>query len=175
MKFFSVVAGVFVLSAGLAAQGPPIKGKGVKSAIGVTLGSLGCSTPLGTDAFEVQAWSWGASNPVDLNAGGGGGAGKVSVSDLNVMKAFDGCSPALLGGVATGKAFPTLTLTANDKDGATTIVTLSEVRVSSWQASGSSASEVAVESVSFSFAKICLTDVTSGAKFCYDLKANKTF
>ena len=174
MKFFSVVAGVFVLSAGLAAQGPPVKGK-VKSAIGVTLGSLGCSTPLGTDAFEVQSWSWGASNPVDLNAGGGGGAGKVSVSDLNVQKAFDGCSPALLGAVATGKAFPSLTLTASDKDGATTTLTLSEVRVSSWPASGSSASEVAFESVSFSFSKLCLADVASGAKFCYDLKANKTF
>jgi len=174
MKFVSVVAGVFALSAGLAAQGPAAKGSSVKSAIALTLGSLGCSTPLGTDAFEVLSWSWGASNPVDLS-GGGGGAGKVNVSDLNVTKPFDACSPALLGGVATGKAFPTLTLTASNKDGTTTTVTLSDVRVSSWQASGSSTSEAAIESASFAFSKVCLADGSSGAKFCYDLKLGKTF
>ena len=175
MKFLSVVAGVFALSAGLAAQGPPAKGSSGKSAIGVTLGSLGCSTPLGSDAFEVLSWSWGASNPVDLIGGGGGGAGKVSVSDLSVMKPFDACSPALLGAVATGKAFPSLTLAASNKDGTTTTVTLSDVRVSSWQASGSAASAAAVESASFVFSKFCLVDGSSGARFCYDLKLGKTF
>ena len=174
MKFFSVVAGVCALSAGLAAQGPPAKGTVVRSAIAVTLGNLGCSTPLGAGAFEVLAWSWGANNPGDLSAGGGG-AGKVTVSDLNVIKAFDACSPALLGGVATGRAFPTLTLTASNKDGTSTTVTLSDVRVSSWQASGSSTSEAAAESASFAFSKVCLADGASGAKFCYDLKAAKTF
>jgi type VI protein secretion system component Hcp len=163
-----------VLSAGLAAQGPPAKGTGAKSAIAVSLGALGCSTPLGTDAFEVLSWSWGASNPVDLS-GGGGGAGKVSVSDLSLMKAFDACSPALFGAVATGKAYPSLTLTAGNKDGTTTTLTLTDVRVSSWQASGSAATVAAAESVSFTFAKVCLADGSSGARFCYDIKANKTF
>lgn len=174
MKFLSVVAGVFALSAGLAAQGTPTKGTSAKSAIAVTLGNLGCSTALGSDTFAVQAWSWGASNPVDLS-GGGGGAGKVNLSDLNVQKGFDACSPALLSGVATGKAFPNLTLTASNKDGTTTTLTLSDVRVASWQASGSSASDAASEGVSFAFSKFCLTDGSSGAKFCYDLKLAKTF
>jgi type VI protein secretion system component Hcp len=174
MKSLLVVVGVFALSAGLVAQGPPAKGS-VKSPIAVTLGTLGCSTPLGTDAFDVLAWSFGASNPVDLSVGGGGAAGKVSVSDLNIQKAFDGCSPALLGAVATGKAFASLTLAATNKDGTTTTVTLSDVRVSSWQASGSSASAAAVESASFAFSKFCVVDGSSGAKFCYDLKASKMF
>jgi type VI protein secretion system component Hcp len=173
MKSLFTVAGVFALSAGLLAQGPPAKGS-VKSAIAVTLGTLGCSTPLGTDAFEVLAWSFGASNPVDL-IGGGGGAGKVNVSDLNVSKAFDGCSPALLGAVTTGKAFPSLTLAASNKDGSTTTVTLTDVRVTSWQAGGSSASAAASESASFAFSKFCVVDGSSGAKFCYDLKAGKMF
>ena len=168
MKFLSVAAGVFALSANLLAQGPPAKGGG-KSAITVSLGSLGCTTAIGTDAFAVLSWSWGASNPVDLS-GGGGGAGKVSLSDLNVLKAFDACSPALFGAVATGKAFPNLTLTASNKDGTTTTLTLSDVRVSSWQASGSSTSEAAVESASFTFSKICLADGGSGARFCFDAK-----
>ena len=170
MKILSVLAGVFALSAGLVAQGPPAKGSS-KSAIAVTLGNLGCTTALGPDAFDVQAWSFGASNPVDLISGGGG-AGKVNVQDLNVSKAFDACSPALLGAVTTGKAFPSLTLAATNKDGTTTTVTLSDVRVSSWQASGSSATP-ASESVSFAFTKFCVADGSSGAKFCYDLKAGK--
>ena len=172
MKFLSVIVGVCALSAGLAAQGQPAKG--AKSAITVSVGALGCSTPIGTDAFAVLSWSCGASNPVDLS-GGGGGAGKVSLSDLNVMKAFDACSPALFGAVATGKAFPNLTLTASNKDGTTTTLTLSDVHVSSWQASGSAASDAAAESVSFTFSKICLADGGSGARFCYDAKSGKTF
>ena len=169
MKFLSVVVGVCALSAGLAAQGPPAKGNGGKSAITVSVERLGCTTALGTDAFAVQSWSWGASNPVVLG-GGGGGAGKVSLSDLNVAKGFDACSPALFGAVATGKAFPTLTLTASNKDGTTTTLTLSDVRVSSWQASGSAASDAAFESASFTFSKICLADGGSGARFCFDAK-----
>jgi type VI protein secretion system component Hcp len=172
MKSLLVMTGVFALSAGLVAQGPPAKGS-VKSAMAVTLGNLGCSTTLGTDAFDVLAWSLGASNTVDL-IGGGGGAGKVNVQDLNVSKAFDACSPALLGAVTTGKAFPTLTLAATNKDGTTTTVTLSDVRVTSWQAGGSSTTP-ASESASFAFSKFCVADGSSGAKFCYDLKLSKPF
>src|SRR5687768_1634472 len=175
MKFVSVVAGVFALSAGLAAQGTPTKGTSAKSAIAVSVGNLGCSTALGSDTFAVQAWSWGASNPVDLSAGGGGGSGKVSVSDLAVQKAFDACSPALFGAVATAKAFQNLSLAASNKDGTTTTLALSDVRVSSWQVGGSSASDAATESVTFTFSKVCLTDGSSGAKFCYDMKLAKTF
>jgi type VI protein secretion system component Hcp len=173
MKFVSVMACVLALSTGAAAQGPAAKGKET-SAIAVTLGSLNCSTALGSDAFQVLAWSWAASNSFDVS-GGGSGAGKVHVQDLNVSKPFDACSPALLGGVATGKAFPSLTLTASNKDGATTTVTLTEVRISSWQASGAATSEAAVENVTFTFSKVCLSDGGSGARFCYDVAANKTF
>jgi type VI protein secretion system component Hcp len=157
----------------LAAQGPPAKGK-ARSSITATLSSLNCATPVGADAFSVLSWSWGASNPVDVS-GGGSGAGKASVSDLNVMKTVDACSPLLFGAVVTGKAFPSLTLTESNADGTVSTVTLTDVRVSSWQASGSAASDMANESVSFAFAKVCLTDGESGGKFCYDLRANKTF
>jgi type VI protein secretion system component Hcp len=174
MKVWSVAAVVLVLSVGVAAQGPPAKGNATKSTIAVTIPSLNCSTAVGTDAFDVLAWSWGATNTIDVS-GGGGGAGKAAVSDLSIQKPFDACSPALFGAVVTGRAFPTLTLTASNKDGTTTTVTLSDVRVSSWQASGSAANEAAVESASFAFAKVCLTDGAGSAKFCFDIKANKTF
>jgi type VI secretion system secreted protein Hcp len=174
MKIAAVAASVLLLSVGLAAQGTPAKGK-AKSAITATLGSLSCSTSAGTDTFDVLAWSWGASNPVVVSGGGGGGTGKVSISDFKVQKGFDACSPALFGAVATGKAFPTLTLTQSNSDGTATTVTLTEVFVTAWTASGSSDSESASESVAFAFSKVCLADGASGAKFCYDIKAAKTF
>jgi type VI protein secretion system component Hcp len=172
MKLLAVATSVLMLSVGLSAQGPSGKNK-AKSAITVTLGSLSCSTSAGTDAFDVQAWNWGASNIVDLS-GGGGGVGKANVADVAISKGFDGCSPALFGAVVTGKAFPTLTLTQTNNDGTATTLALSDVRVTGWQASGSSASESASESVTFAFVKVCLTDGVSGAKFCYDIKGNKT-
>ena len=183
MKRVWIAAAAVLLSTGLAAaQGNSGKGNGnannptkPQSAISANMANLGCSTGAGTDAFGVLSWSWGASNPVDLGSGGGGGAGKVSVSDVNISKAFDACSPALFGAVAVGKHFPTLTLTQSNSDGTVTTLALTDVIVSSWQASGSINSEAATESVSFAFAKVCLTDGGSGSKFCYDIKANKTF
>ena len=174
MRVVCVAAAVLLLSAGVAAQGNSGKGNNKKSTIVLTLGSLECTTSAGTDAFGVQSWSWGASNPT-VFGGGGGGAGKASLSDLNILKAFDSCSPALFGGVVTGKAFPALTLTQSNNDGTATTVTLTDVRVTAWQASGSSSSEAATESVSFAFAKVCLADGASGGRFCYDVAASKTF
>lgn len=176
MRVLCVAVSVLALSAGVAAQGPAAKVKKATSTIAVTLGGLGCTSPLGADAFSALAWSWGATNPVDLSGGGGGGgAGKVSVADLSLMKGFDACSPALLGAVATGKHFPSLTMTQSNSDGTVTTLTLSDVLVSSWQASGNVESEAASESVSLAFGKVCLADGASGAKFCYDIKANKIF
>ena len=175
MKLVCVAASVLVLSVGVAAQGNTGKGTSKPvSTITLALGGLQCTTPVGTDAFRVQAWSWGASNPVVLG-GGGGGAGKASLADLNIVKAFDACSPALFGGVVTGKAFPSLTLTQSNSDGTATTLSLTDVRITGWQASGSTASEAATESVSFAFAKVCLADGASGARFCFDVAANKTF
>jgi len=182
MKLACIAMSVLLVPIGLSAEapqgkspeGPLGKAKG-KSALTVTVGGLNCATAAGPETFDVGAWSWGASNPVTIGSGGGSGAGKASVSSLNIMKAFDACSPTLFGAVVTGKAFPTLTLTQVGTDGAATTVNLTEVFVESWQASGTSGSEAASESVSFAFAKVCLTDGASGSKFCYDLKANKTF
>ena len=180
MKCVWIASTVLLLSTGLAAQGNSGKGNAgnaakPQSAIGVTLPSLVCGTTAGTDAFSVQAWSWGASNSGSVTAGGGAGAGKVNFTDVSVIKGFDGCSPALLGAVAVGKHYPTLTLTQSNSDGTVTTLALTDVIVSAWQAGGSVASEAATESVSFNFAKVCLTDGGSGSKFCFDAKLNQKF
>jgi|KBSSwiS6_1023812.scaffolds.fasta_scaffold59704_1 type VI secretion system secreted protein Hcp len=179
MKRVWIASAVILASTGLglAAQGNSGKNNNTKpqSAIAVNVNGLGCSTTAGTDAFSALAWSWGATNTGDLSSGGGGGAGKVNAGDVNVSKPFDACSPLLFGAVATGKHFQSLTLTQSNSDGTATTLQLTDVIVSSWQAGGSVASQAASENVSFAFAKVCLTDGPSGTKFCYDLKANKTF
>src|SRR5262245_39316129 len=138
MKLLSVAAGVALLSVGLSAQSSPVKGK-AKSGILLTLGQLGCSTATGSDSFAVTAWSWGASNSGSASSGGGGGAGKANVQDLSLSKAFDGCSPALFGGVVTGRHYQTLTLVQGNSDGTTTTVALTDVLISSWSAGGTTA------------------------------------
>ncbi len=52
------------------------------------------------ETIEVLSWSLGASNPT---ASSGGGAGKVSFSDLSVMMSASQAGPQLLAACATGR------------------------------------------------------------------------
>lgn len=141
---------------------------------GILIG-LNCATPLGGDTFEARSWSWGATNTVS-DYGGGGGTGKAVISALSLTRLSDACSPALLGGVITGKHFPTFTLSQFDKDGVLkATVVLNDAILTSWQVGGSNESAEAVEELQVSFRKLTFTDVTSGNKFSWDLAAAKTF
>lgn len=152
-----------------------IKPPAPASSIVVNIGSLGCQTTTGTNMFSVMSWAWGASNPTTIgSSSGGAGAGKVNFSDLVVQKNFDQYSPALFGAVSAGKHFNSLVLTQEDSNGNVVLTaTLSEVFVSSWQVSGSVNDSTPIESVSFAFAKICIAETSSGAKFCWDLVQGK--
>jgi type VI secretion system secreted protein Hcp len=55
------------------------------------------------DAIDVMSFSWGASNPGSFATGGGGGAGKVSFSDISFMSQVNKSSPELMTACATGK------------------------------------------------------------------------
>jgi type VI protein secretion system component Hcp len=141
---------------------------------GILIG-LNCATPLGTGTFEARSWSWGATNTAS-SAGSGGGAGKASISALSLTRVSDACSPALLGGVVTGKHFPTFTLSQFDKDGVLkATVALEDVILTSWQVGGSNASAEAVEELQISFRKLTFTDVASGNKFSWDVAQNQSF
>jgi len=145
----------------------PIAAQSVTT-LSATVAGLGCNTAKGANQFNVFSFSWGASNPVTLKAGGIS-AGKVSVSSLNVLKLFDSCSPALFGGVVSGKILPTLTLVQLDQKNVVLMtVTLSQVAVESIQWSASEGGPQTTESVSFAFAKACIQDVPSGNQVCYD-------
>lgn len=106
--------------------------------------------------LEIDSFSWGMSNSGSMAAGGGGGAGKVSFSTLRLTTPISKASPKLFEACATGKHFPTATLTLVDSEqrGQEFMkVTLSDVIISSYKTTGMSG-EAPVESFSLNFAKI---------------------
>ena len=108
------------------------------------------------DWIEIDSYSWGMSNSGSMAAGGGGGAGKVSFSSLRLMTPISKASPKLFEACATGKHFPTATLTLVDSErrGLEFMkVTLSDVIISSYKTTGTSG-QAPMESFSLNFAKI---------------------
>ena len=111
------------------------------------------------DEIEVMSFSWGASNPVTIGtAGGGAGAGKVSISSFNFMDRVQKSSPLLFLATATGEHIDNAIVSVR-KAGASGDfykLTLSPVFVESVQHSASEGGEddTPTESVSLAFAKI---------------------
>ena len=61
--------------------------------------------------IEIYSFSWGASNPTTVGAGGGGiSAGKVSVSSFNVMKKTEASSAKLFASCCNGTHFADATV-----------------------------------------------------------------
>jgi type VI protein secretion system component Hcp len=54
-------------------------------------------------------------------------------------------------------------------------VTLSDAIVSGYQLGGNQSSELPTEQIAFEFSKICLMDVQSGTKTCYNPATGTTF
>jgi type VI secretion system secreted protein Hcp len=136
--------------------------------------------------IHVESWSWGASQSGTFSSGGGGGAGKVQMQDLHFTMKMDKASPKLMLACATGEHIKKAQLFAR-KAGKTQqtflTVTLSDVLVSSYQTSGSGASDVLpIDSVALNFAKVEVeykpqnADGSLGGaqKAGYDLKQMKT-
>jgi type VI secretion system secreted protein Hcp len=146
-------------------------------------GDLAMSTALGLPAgsIEILALSDGVSNSISL-AGTGGGAGKANFSNLSLSKRFDGASPALFLGTATGRSFPQALVTfyhVNNKGAATAYftITLTHVIIASDQFAGSEKSSVRdsvldAESFSLAYEQIQLTDVATAATSCWNVAQN---
>jgi len=133
--------------------------------------------------LNVLSWSWGESHPESLSPGGGGGAGKVNMQDLNFMTTTSKASPKLFLACASGQHFKEAKLVGRKSGGKDQqeflTWTFSDILVSSVQVSAST--EVPMESVSLNYAKLKLeyrpqkadgsldAPITAG----WDLKANK--
>ena len=56
--------------------------------------------------IEVLSWGWGLANPVTVGSGIGLTAGKVSMSELTIMKNADSATPRLIEQGSSGKHAP---------------------------------------------------------------------
>jgi type VI secretion system secreted protein Hcp len=149
----AVVTSAVVAAVGLSA-GPSGNGNGVSSGNGTPIGQLVLAT--GGTPIPILSYSLGASVPSTSSSGGGSGAGKVSFSDLNVMKAVDSNSSALLTAVASGNHYQKITLTLQWGTGPAAATWVYEFRnaiITSVQQSGSGGS-TPMESVSIAYATI---------------------
>lgn len=88
---------------------------------------------------EVKTLNWGAAQPSAMHTGGGGGAGKVSFSDLTITAYMDKATPALMKYCANGKPISKVEV-ACCKSGGSQIefarITLEEVMVTTAQLQG---------------------------------------
>jgi type VI secretion system secreted protein Hcp len=131
---------------------------------------------------QLMSWSWGGNQTTSVAGTGGSGAGKVSLSDLNIMTYFDKATPKFLKSMYKGDHIKSGSLTAI-KAGAGgkpyLKVDLQEMFVTSVQISASS--EIPTISVSFSYNEIKVDystqneqgQVTSTGAVTYNTKSNK--
>lgn len=120
------------------------------------------------DEIVLESFSWGVANSGAGYAGSAGRAtGKSSPTDFAVVKRIDKSSPDLFAACAAGKHTPTMLVTVR-KAGGTPLEYLTykftDVMVTSYQAGGSSAGDLPVESVSFNYAKVEIKYVAQDSK-----------
>jgi type VI secretion system secreted protein Hcp len=175
-KMIAIMSLALSFATAAAAQGPPgleKKSPPVQSSISMRIAGLDCSTALGSNAFSVTAYSFGAQNTSSTGTGSGGGAGRAVILPLNATKKFDECSPALFGGVVTGKHYATVDLVQQDDKGNTILtINLTDTLISSYQISGSQSYDSPQESIQIDFRKICISEPGSGDKLCFDRGTN---
>jgi len=133
----------------------PLASTGPLSSSTVLIKNLGCKTAAGTDSFQVVSWS-------------------VNITDLAVNKLFDGCSPPLFGEVvAPGKLPIELMLTEKNFQNAPQMsIHLEFTQASTYQLVGSESNAAPIEQLSFSYGKITITNLVTGASFCYDRRSH---
>jgi len=149
------------------------------------------------DEIELLSYSWEEQQSGSFAQGGGGGAGKVQMKNLDITCPVSKASPKLLLACATGQHIPTATLTCRKAGGGQQEflkLTLSDVLVSSYHMSGSEMvgtngataegllPDIPTDNVGLNFGKIQIeyrpqnNDGSLGnpIKAGYDLKANKS-
>ncbi len=110
-----------------------------------------------TDEVDVLDWRWGGSQSGTMHIGTGGGAGKVDVQDMTILKYHDKATPNLWKILCNGKHEKEVKLTARKAGGDAPVeylvITLKEVLVSSMATGGSSNDDLATETVTLNFAE----------------------
>jgi type VI secretion system secreted protein Hcp len=119
------------------------------------------------DQIQVLSWGWGMTQNGTTHSAQGGGAGKVEVHDLQVIKYIDSSSPTVALGCAKGTHYDTATLTMR-KAGGTALeyvtLTLTDLIISSYSVSMSDGEDLLKETVALNFSKF---------KYSYQPQDNK--
>lgn len=134
--------------------------------------------------IHIESFSWGVSQTGAHAVGGGGGAGKVQVHDINITKLVDVASPALMLHCANGKHIPNGLITvrkAGEKPLEYLKIKLADIIVSSVQHSGHGGGDLLTESTSLNFAKFWVDyqiqkpdgSGEPGGEIGWDIKANQ--
>ena len=107
--------------------------------------------------IDVEAWSWGITQPASTHTGSGAGSGRANVSDISIQHKLDKASPNLAKYCFTGKHISKATLVQREAGGDETVpylkVTLQDLIISSYN-SGSGGEGKPIESITLNFAKI---------------------
>jgi type VI secretion system secreted protein Hcp len=136
------------------------------------------------DEIDVLSYSWGVTQAGTIVGGGGGGEGKAQFSDFNFTTNVSKASPMLFLACASGQHIKDATISVRKAGGKTEdylILKMTDVMISSYQASGSSTQDRPTESVSMAYAKIEFTykpqnangTLGAGITTGWDLKANQ--
>ena len=135
--------------------------------------------------IELSSWSYGEQQAGTHAAGGGGGAGKVSMQDFRFVTTVNKASPKLFLACASGEHIKKAVLVCRKagKDQQEYLkITLSDLLVSSYQTGGPQGGNVLpTDQVSLNYAKIEIEykpqtqkgAVSGPVKVGYDLKLNK--
>jgi type VI secretion system secreted protein Hcp len=109
--------------------------------------------------IEILSYKWGETSGKP-HAGGGGGAGKVSLQDMTITMAYEKSSPKLMQATNSGKSFEEVILTVRKAGGDAArepflTIKMTDIVISSYQTGGSAADDtVPIDTVALNFAKI---------------------
>jgi len=118
------------------------------------------------DEIHIESFSWGLNQTGTMHTGGGGGAGKVNVHDITVMKVLDKSTPELMLACCNGKHIATGLLTvrkAGEKPLEYLKIKLTDVLISSVQNAGAGGQDSLTENLSLNFAKFEVAYQPQGA------------
>jgi type VI secretion system secreted protein Hcp len=138
------------------------------------------------DEIQVLSWQWGANQTGTSGQGGGLGAGKVEIQDMEIRKKVDRASPVLYKFCCNGKHITSADLTIRKAGGDALEymkVHLEDLIVSSYELDGAQADDGNIEILRINFTRAAITytpqlagggggPAVSGG---WDLKANKEF
>lgn len=136
--------------------------------------------------IEVLSWHWAVSQPANMHAGSGGGAGKSSVEDLCFVHRFDKASTGLLQYCLSGKHIPEAVLTVRKAGGSPLEymrIILQEIIISGVESVGSYSVSCPFEKIGLAFSRVRMEYILQNAgggpagtvAMGYDIKANKSF